>query len=256
MLLAIDAGNTHLVFALIDEDGAKRSWRLQTDQRRTADDLALWLFNLLSMVGTQPNRINKAVLSCVVPQLTEALVSAVQKVTGQTVLEVSYRTPGLGIQFDISHPETMGADRIVNCVAAHRIYSGNAVIVDFGTATTFDVITEDGSYKGGAIAPGLWASMEALHMTTALLPRVDIVDPPQAMGTTTVGQIQSGLFFGYIGLFEGLVRRMAEELGTEKLRVIATGGLVRRFAEHSNYISDVDDDLTLKGLELVSKTAG
>ena len=250
MLLAIDAGNTNVVFAVFDGETLVGSWRCATDARRTADEYAVWLKSLMQWGGFDPMRIDGAILGSVVPAATWNLTRLCRAHFGCEPLVVGAPGVSLGIAVRMDRPEEVGADRLVNAVAASQIYDGPFVVVDFGTATTFDVVDADGSYCGGVIAPGINLSMEALQRATAKLPRVDIVLPRKVIGTGTVSAMQSGIFWGYIGLIEGLVARIQSEFG-HKMTVIGTGGLAPLFAEATPVIEHIDAELTLRGLRLI-----
>ncbi|MBI1208260.1 MAG: type III pantothenate kinase [Azospirillum sp.] len=250
MLLAIDAGNTNIVFALYQGDLQLGLWRCATDRKRTADEYAVWLTHLMALRGVQPRDIDAAILASVVPGATFNLKRLCKDhfdcepmVVGDPVVE-------LGAEARVDRPAEVGADRLVNAVAAAAYYHPPLIVIDFGTATTFDVVDRDGHYCGGVIAPGINLSLEALHMAAAKLPRVDIVQPAQVIGTDTVGCMQSGVFWGYIGLIEGLVARIRAEFG-QAMTVIGTGGLAALFAKATTAIEHIDGELTLRGLLLI-----
>jgi len=248
MLLAIDSGNTNIAFAVYDETRQRGRWRIATDSRRTADEYAVWLTQLMALQGLRPADIDRSILASVVPGATPNLRELCRRYLGGPPLVVG--EPGVdlgGLPVRVDQPAEVGADRLVNAVAAYERYGGPAVVVDFGTATTFDVIGADGGYDGGIIAPGIHASMDALHAAAAKLPGVAVQAPPQVIGKATVPAIQSGVFWGYIGLIEGLLQRIAREQGQE-VTVIATGGLAPLFEAETPLIHHVDLDLTLRGL--------
>lgn len=250
MLLAIDAGNTNIVFAIFDGATLKGSWRASTDRRRTADEYAVWFTHVMGLKGLTPDLIDRCIISCVVPDLLLPLTtlsrryfSAEPMVIGETALD-------LGLKIKLDRPDEVGADRIVNAVAAKAGYAPPIIVIDFGTATTFDVIDADGDYAGGVIAPGINLSLEALCMAAARLPRVAIKKPQRVIGADTTTAMQSGIFWGYIGLIEGLVHRIRGEFG-QPMRVIATGGLAPLFSGATSVIEAVEPDLTLAGLRLI-----
>ncbi|MFZ4761400.1 MAG: type III pantothenate kinase [Alphaproteobacteria bacterium] len=252
MLLAIDAGNTNLVFALFDntlETGKKlASWRISTDIRRTSDEYAVWLTQLMRLKGFTPETVTAGMIASVVPPLDSQLLLLFREyfsVEPQVVGQMS-----LPLQVNIDHPQSVGADRLVNAVAAHHYYQGPLVVVDLGTATTFDVVDEAGNYCGGVIAPGVHLSMEALHRAAAKLPKVEVAMPPRVVGRNTIHAMQSGLYWGYAGMMEGIISRISRELALP-IKVIATGGLARLYAENISIFDAVDDDLTIKGLWLL-----
>lgn len=247
MLLAIDAGNTNIVFAVYDGEVVRGEWRASTHTDRTADELGVWLMQLMTTAGLTRADITSAIIASVVPAMVFSLKTLCRRYFNCDPLVVGDEGVELGIQVLLDRPEEVGADRLVNAVAAHKCYRGPMIVIDFGTATTFDVIDGEGNYCGGAIAPGINLSLEALHMAAAKLPRVAIGRPRQVIGKATVPAMQSGIFWGYVGLIEGLVRRMEEEFGA-KMLVLATGGLAPLFAEATPIINRLDADLTLRGL--------
>jgi type III pantothenate kinase len=254
MLLAIDVGNTNIVFAICDGETIKWRWRISTDGQRTADEYAVWLHQLMQLEGVERTLIDAAIIATVVPPTLFNLQRLCRKYFDVEALVVAIGSINLGLRIDLPNPAEVGADRLVNAVAAHAVHPGNLIIVDFGTATTFDVVAADGSYKGGVIAPGINLSMDALYMAAAKLPRI-AVEPPTApgggnlgvIGKGTVHAMQSGVFWGYVGLIEGLVARITLELGPP-VTVIATGGLATLFTRHTSAIDHVDGDLTIRGL--------
>jgi len=247
MLLAIDSGNTNIVFAVYDGERLRGEWRASTDSERTADELGVWLTQLLSIEGLNRLDITAAIIASVVPAMVFSLKTLCRRYFRCEPLVVGDEGVDLGLSVLIDRPEEVGADRLVNAVSAHARYPGPLVVIDFGTATTFDVVDRDGNYCGGAIAPGINLSLEALHMAAAKLPRVAIGRPRQVIGKATVPAMQSGVFWGYVGLIEGLVRRIEEEFG-ESMTVVATGGLAPLFAEAIPMIDVLDAELTLRGL--------
>jgi type III pantothenate kinase len=253
MLLAIDIGNTNIVLGVFDGDRLIQSWRLSTNRQRTADELGIWICQLFEHRRLDIGSIDGMVLASVVPQLTGTTVEMAGRYFGRDplVVEGGIRT-GMPVLYDT--PADVGADRIVNGVAAFERYgrpSGKAVIVvDFGTATTFDAITVAGEYLGGVICPGVHISADALFQRAARLPRVDVRRPTSVIGRSTVGSMQSGLYYGYVGLVEGLVARVKSELVTPAV-CIATGGLAELIAPETAAIEGVDRDLTLHGLRMI-----
>jgi type III pantothenate kinase len=246
LLLAIDVGNTNTVFALYRERQALGQWRISTVRERTADEYAAALTQLMALKGFGQEDVGAAAICSVVPQALLPLKSMCQeffncaaKVVGENL--------GVGIQITIDNPREVGADRLVNAVAAHGRYRGPLIVVDFGTATTFDVVDEAGRYCGGVIATGINLSLEALHRAAAQLPRVAVARPPQVIGTSTVSAMQSGVYWGYISLIEGTVARIKAEFGAP-MKVVATGGLAGLFAGATDVIEQVDRDLTMAGL--------
>lgn len=247
MLLAIDSGNTNVVFAVYDGEVQRGRWRASSDSRRTPDEYAVWLTQLMALEGLTPRDIDGAVMANVVPAATYSLKTLCTRYFGGPPLSVGEPDVELGVPVRIDRPQDVGADRLVNAVAAHERYPGALVVVDFGTATTFDIIGADGGYEGGIIAPGIHCSMDALYAAAARLPRVAIEKPPRVIGKATVPAMQSGVFWGYIGLIEGILGRIAREYGAP-LTVIATGGLAALFEAETDAIHHVDPDLTLRGL--------
>ncbi|HIJ63495.1 MAG TPA: type III pantothenate kinase [Rhodospirillaceae bacterium] len=247
MLLAIDSGNTNIVFALYDGEQVKGEWRSSTDTERTADEFGVWLCQLMAMLGIERQAVNACIIASVVPAVVFSLKQLCRRYFGCEALVVGDEEVHLGIRILVDRPEEVGADRLVNAVAAHKVYAGPLIVIDFGTATTFDVVDALGNYCGGAISPGVNLSLEALHTAAAKLPRVAIGRPKSVVGKGTVAAMRSGIYWGYVGLIEGLVRRIEEEMG-EKMTVVATGGLAPLFAESTSVINHLDPDLTLRGL--------
>jgi len=246
MLLAIDEGNTNTVFAVHDGDHWIAQWRAATDSTRTADEYAVWLSQLLSMAGLALGVLDACVISTVVPQslfnlrnLSRRYLHVEPMVIGENV--------DLGIEIRIQKPSEAGADRLVNAIGAHISYPGPLLVIDSGTATTFDVVGPDGGFEGGAIAPGINLSMQALHSAAARLPRIAIQKPQNIIGTDTVSAMQTGVFWGYISLIEGLVRRVKDEYGAP-MTVVGTGGVASLFENATAVIDKWDHDLTIKGL--------
>lgn len=247
MLLAIDSGNTNIVFALYEENRKCGVWRRANDYHRTADEYGVWLLQLMELGKLHPEDVDEAIIATVVPDTLYGLKTLCRSYFGVDPLVVGESGVEIGIKALVDTPESVGADRLVNAVAAHEAYGGPLIIVDFGTATTFDVIDEAGNYTGGVIAPGINLSIEALHQAAAMLPRVSVERPPTVIGKRTTPAMQSGIYWGYVGLIEGLVKRIRDEYGAE-LPVIATGGLAPLFDKGTDAIGHVDGDLTLRGL--------
>lgn len=248
MLLAIDSGNTNIVFAVYGEDSkVLGEWRSSTDANRTADEFGIWLEQLMTMAGLKRADIKDAIIATVVPATLFSLKTLCRKYFDCEPLVVGDPGVDIGIAVHVPHPEEVGADRLVNALAAHEKYGGPLIIVDFGTATTFDVIDASGAYEGGVIAPGVNLSSEALHQAAAQLPRVAVERPESVIGKATVPAMQSGIFWGYVSMIEGIVRRICDELDLD-MDVIATGGLAPLFTSATDVIRLADDDLTLRGL--------
>jgi type III pantothenate kinase len=247
MLLAIDVGNTNTVFAVFDGDALKGQWRSATETRRTADEHAVWLDHLLQRGGLSLESIDAAIISSVVPQSLFSLRLFCERYCRCVPLVIGEPGVKLGIKINIDRPDEVGADRLVNAVAAHMRHKGALIIIDFGTATTFDAVSARGDYEGGVIAPGINLSLEALHRAAAQLPRIAVAPPPRVIGKSTVPAMQSGVYWGYVGLIEGIVNRMKQELGAPS-STIATGGLAPLFADATETIERVDPDLTILGL--------
>jgi type III pantothenate kinase len=253
MLLAIDVGNTNIVLGVFDAARLVHSWRLQTLRERTADELGLLVDGLFAHSRIERVNVRGVILGSVVPPLTGTMATMTERYFGVPALIVE---PGVNVGMPIlyENPAEVGADRIVNAVAAFENYGKAAhrplIVVDFGTATTFDAISAKGEYLGGAICPGVQISADALFQRAARLPRIDVRKPARIVGRTTVGAMESGLFYGYVGMVEGLVRRMSVELGGNAL-CIATGGLAEVIAPETPLIEHVDADLTLHGLRMV-----
>jgi type III pantothenate kinase len=245
--LVIDAGNTNIAFAVYTGDERQGRWRIATDARRTADEYAVWLTQLMQLDGLDRRAVDAAIIASVVPGVTANLRRLCARYVVADPMVAGEGGIGYDIPVRLDHPEEIGADRLVNAVAAHETYGGPCIVVDFGTATTFDIVAADGGYEGGVIAPGIHASMDALYASAAKLPGVAIKRPARVIGTSTVPAIQSGVFWGYIGLIEGLIRRITAEHGGRPT-VIATGGLAAMFDAETDAIDHVDDDLTLRGL--------
>ncbi|MEK7797965.1 MAG: type III pantothenate kinase [Nitrospirota bacterium] len=249
MLLAIDIGNTNIVWGVFDGDRLVADWRIGTDHSKTTDEYAILLLDLLRVEGISPDRVDGVILSSVVPPLTPLFEELAETYFHRLPLNVSAEME-TGLTIKYTNPREVGSDRIVNAAAAYRRYGGPLIIVDFGTATTFCAVTADGEYLGGAIAPGLRISAEALYARTAKLPKIELVRPKSAIGQDTVASMQAGLVFGYAGLVDELVRRIQQELGRDCF-VLATGGLAGLVAPESRSIREIRPHLTLEGLALL-----
>ncbi len=249
MLLAIDVGNTNTVVGVYYKNAFQYHWRLETKKERTADEWGIFLRELLSFENIQFDKITGVVISNVVPPLQRALTEMSEKYIKRTPVSVG---PDIKIDMpiDLDNPAEIGADRIVNAVAAYHRYKTDLIIVDFGTATTFDYVTSDGEYRGGLIIPGMGISLEALFQKASKLPRVEIIKPKRVIGKSTIESMQSGIYHGYIGMIDSVVRKMEKEIG-RKAKVIATGGLSVLIAEGSETIEETDEFLTLDGLRLI-----
>jgi type III pantothenate kinase len=247
MLLAIDAGNTNIVFAVYDGKEIRCEWRAVTKTTRTADEYAVLLAPLFALNGLSFADFDAAIIATVVPAALFDLRQLCRRYLNCEALVVGDPAVDLGISVRIDRPEAVGADRLVNAVAAHERYKGALIVVDFGTATTFDIVGENGDYEGGVIAPGVNLSAEALHKAAAMLPRVAVARTLTIIGKDTVPAMQSGLYWGYIALVEGLVARIKEEYG-KPMTVIATGGLAKVFYRQTPAIDHHDPDLTIRGL--------
>src|ERR1700676_4221168 len=250
MLLVINANNTNTVFAIWDGANLKGSWRTATEGKRTADEYVVWLDHLLALEGLVRGNVDGAVIASVVPEVNFNLITLCRKYCKTDPLVVGDKAVALGTKALVDRPEEVGADRLVNTVAAHDRYKGPLIVVDFGTATTLDVVDRDGNYCGGVIAPGINLSLAALHLAAAKLPSIPIRRTERVIGKDTVSCMQSGIYWGYVGLVEGLVGRIKTEFGAA-MRTIATGGLAPLFDGATEAIDQVDPDLTLWGLRLI-----
>ncbi len=253
MLLVIDSGNTNIVFAIYDGEARQGLWRAATGQARTADDHAVWLSSLMRMRGLEPSLVTDAIICSVVPHALFDLKQLCRGFFGCEPVIVSQKLD-LGIDILIDNPGSAGADRLANAVGANKVYGGPAIVLDFGTGTTFDVVDRSGNYCGGVIAPGINLSLKALHDAAAHLPRIEVGRPNKVIGGGTVEAMQSGVYWGYLGLIEGLVSRISAEFGSS-MKVIATGGLAPVFAGATDVITQVDPDITLTGIIEIWKRA-
>ncbi len=247
-LLALDVGNTNTVVGLFQGEKVKTDWRLTTHAERTAAEVGMWLLQLLEWDGVRPADLEGVAVSSVVPPLDPRLREGVARYLGHQPFFVE---PGIRSDMPllVDTPQDLGADRLCDAVAGYQLYGGPCIVLDFGTALTWEVVSAKGEYLGGAIAPGPGVTADALSSKTAKLPQVAMAPPERVIGKGTVDSIQSGLFYGYLGAVEGVTRRILDELGDAP--VIATGGLAAVFGEHSELINHVDPDLTLKGLRIL-----
>ena len=253
MLLAIEQGNTNTLFAIHDGETWLAQWRVATETTRTADEYAAWLYQLMQMHDLNFKTIDDCIISSVVPQSLFNLRKLAQRYFNKQPYVVGENTV-LGIDIRIDKPRELGADRVVNAIGGHISYPGALIIIDSGTATTFDVVAPDGGYEGGAIAPGINLSMQALHQAAAKLPRIAIEKPPRKIAKDTVTAMQAGIFWGYVGLIEYLIESIRGEYGHE-MSVIATGGVASLFEGATAKIDHFDHDLTLRGLlEIYKRT--
>ncbi|MGQ0590048.1 MAG: type III pantothenate kinase [Sphingosinicella sp.] len=252
MLLAADAGNTNVVFALVEEGAIRARWRIATDPRRTADEYAVWLHQLLELEGFSRGDVTAVIVGTVVPRALHNLKVLASKYFGVEALIAGEPPAGWGIELDVADPATVGADRALNAIAAHALYEGDLIVVDFGTATTFDAVDYSGAYKGGIIAPGINLSLDALVAAAAKLPRVAIEAPDDVsvIGRTTEAQMHIGIYWGYIAMMEGLIARMKAEIG-RPVKVIATGGLATLFDKRTDLFDAIEGDLTIQGLAML-----
>ena len=250
MLLAIDIGNTNVVLGIYRDEELLHSFRLNSDTKRTVDEFGLQVISLLDHQGIGRESIEQIAMSCVVPALSRVFVKLARKYFQKEALVVG---PGVktGIAVNMDDPRSVGSDRVVNALAARQRFGAPCIVVDFGTATTFDVVGRSGAYEGGVIAPGLLISAEALFERAALLTRIEIVPPKATVGKNTKDAMLSGIFFGYVALVDGLIARLKEEIGGEAF-VVATGGLAQSVAEESRCIQEVVPELTLEGLKLIA----
>ncbi|MHA6317393.1 type III pantothenate kinase [Altererythrobacter sp. CAU 1778] len=253
MLLAIDVGNTNVVFALFEGEDIRARWRIATDPRRTGDEYAVWLLQLLSIQGVSRDQITQIIFGSVVPRADHNFTVLCQKYFGIEPLVAGQGSAAWGFEIDVEQPSSLGADRALNCIAAHKIYGGDLIVVDFGTATKFEAVDFNGAYKGGIIAPGINLSLDALVGKTAKLPRIAIraPDTDSVIGRNTEDQMLIGVFWGYVAMMEGLIERMRVEIG-RPVKVVATGGLAILFDEATDIFDAVDADLTIQGLAILA----
>ncbi|MBT8426971.1 MAG: type III pantothenate kinase [Erythrobacter sp.] len=256
MLLAADVGNTNVVFALFEGREIRARWRIATDARRTGDEYAVWLLQLLEIEGYTRRNIDQIIIGSVVPRSIHNLSVLSRKYFGVEPMIAGAGEADWGIEVDVDEPRSLGADRALNAIAAHAKYEGDLIVIDFGTATTIDAVDFNGAYKGGIIAPGINLSLDALVGNTAKLPRIAIEKPSSdsVIGRNTEDQMLIGVFWGYVALIEGLVGRMKTQIG-RPAKVVATGGLALLFDEITDLFDEVDSDLTLDGLAMLAERA-
>jgi type III pantothenate kinase len=253
MLLAIDAGNTNVVFALVEGGTIKARWRIATDPRRTADEYAVWLHQLLELEGLSKDSLDAVIIGTVVPRALHNLEVLATKYFHVEPLVAGQGKAAWPIDLDVDEPQNVGADRALNAIAAHSKYGGELIVIDFGTATTFDLVGSSGAYRGGIIAPGINLSLDALVNAAAKLPRIAIEAPKDGLsviGRTTQDQMLIGIYWGYVAMLEGLTERMKRELASP-VKVIATGGLADLFDKHTDVFDAIEPDLTIQGLSLL-----
>jgi type III pantothenate kinase len=250
MIFVMDVGNTNIVLGVFEGEKLLSYWRMGTDKNKTSDEFGMFILNLFHYKNIDIDKIEAVVISSVVPPIMYTIEHAIRK---YFKLEPMIVGPGIktGINIKTENPREVGADRIVNAVAAYENYKCPLIIVDFGTATTFCAVSSKGEYLGGAICPGITISAEALYQKAAKLPRIDLAKPDNIIGKNTVHSMQSGLVYGYIGQVDYIVKRMKKEMGEEKIKVIATGGLARLIASESMEIDEVESLLSLKGLRII-----
>ena len=252
MLLAIDAGNTNLVFALVKNGEIRARWRIATDPRRTADQYAVWLHQLLELEGYDKADVDAVIIGTVVPRALHNLEVLATKYFHVEPLIAGQGAAAWPIALDVDEPQSVGADRALNAIAAHAKHEGDLIVIDFGTATTFDVVDSSGAYKGGIIAPGINLSLDALVSAAAKLPRIAIEAPEDTsvIGRTTGNQMLIGIYWGYVAMIEGLTERLKREIGRPVI-VVATGGLATLFDKHTKAFDAIEPDLTIQGLSLL-----
>jgi type III pantothenate kinase len=257
MLLAVDAGNTNLVFALVENRTVKARWRIATDARRTADQYAVWLHQLLELEGYSRDAVDAVIIATVVPRALHNLEVLATKYFHVEPLIAGQGRAAWPLVLDVDEPQNVGADRALNAMAAHAKHAGDLIVIDFGTATTFDVIDASGAYKGGIIAPGINLSLDALVNAAAKLPRIAIEAPADnlsVIGRTTESQMTIGIYWGYVAMIEGLTERIKRELD-RRVTVVATGGLATLFDKHTEVFDAIEPDLTIQGLSLLHEMA-
>ena len=252
MILAVDVGNTNLVFALVGNGEIKARWRIATDPRRTADQYSVWLHQLLELEGLSRADVSGVIIGTVVPRALHNLVVLSEKYFHLTPLVAGQGAASWPLHLDVDEPQNVGADRALNAIAAHAKHAGDLLIIDFGTATTFDIVSATGAYSGGIIAPGINLSLDALVSAAAKLPRIAIEAPANVsvIGRTTESQMLIGIYWGYIAMIEGLVERIRRELD-RPMTVVATGGLATLFDKHTQAFDVIEPDLTIQGLSLL-----
>jgi type III pantothenate kinase len=252
MLLAIEAGNTNIKFALIEGQEIRTRWRIATNARKTADEYAVWLIQLMEIEGYNRADVTAVIVSTVVPAALHNLSNLALKYFGVEALIAGRAPVEWGIALKVDEPQAVGADRAINGIAAQSLETGDKIVISFGTATTFDHVGSDGAYRGGIIAPGINLSLDALVAATAKLPRIAIEAPQNdsVIGRTTESQMLIGIYWGYVAMIEGLLTRMKAEIGAP-VKVIATGGLAALFQQHRHLFDRVEPDLTLRGLAIL-----
>jgi type III pantothenate kinase len=256
MILAVDVGNTNLVFALVHDGEIRARWRIATDPRRTADQYSVWLHQLLQLEGFARDEIEGVIIGTVVPRALHNLEVLSEKYFKKTAIIAGQGAAAWPLQLDVDEPQNVGADRALNAIAAHAKYDGDLLVIDFGTATTFDVVSATGAYSGGIIAPGINLSLDALVSAAAKLPRIAIEAPDtnSVIGRTTPSQMLIGIYWGYVAMLEGLTERIKKEIG-RPVTVIATGGLATLFDKHTQVFDAIEPDLTIRGLSLLYDNA-
>lgn len=247
MLLAIDVGNTNSKFVVFDDGKIVAAWRLRTESKRTADEYAAWLTQLMHLSGFDPKSIKGAIMASVVPAVNTHLRRLCETYFHAKLLIVGEADCELGIKVLIDRPAEAGADRLVGVIAAHKKYGGPLITIDFGSATTFDLADKDGNFIGGVFAPGVELTIEAFYLMTARLPRIRVEKPAKVIGKSTVANMQSGIFWGYVGLIESLIKRIRAEYG-EPMKIIATGGLANVFKDEIGLFDFIEPDLMSLGL--------
>ena len=252
MILAIDVGNTNLVFALVEDGEIKARWRIATDPRRTADQYSVWLHQLLELEGFSRDQVDGVIIGSVVPRAVHNLEVLASKYFKVEPLIAGQGSAAWPLKLDVDEPQNVGADRALNAIAAHSKHKGDLIVIDFGTATTFDVVDAKGSYRGGIIAPGINLSLDALVNAAAKLPRIAIEAPAKSsvVGRTTQDQMLIGIYWGYVAMMEGLVERMKREI-RKPVTVVATGGLADLFDKHTDIFDAIEPDLTIQGLGIL-----
>ncbi len=251
MHLVIDVGNTNTVFGVYDNDVLRATWRMTTQRNSTSDEIGMFFLNMLRLEGIEAETLEGTIISSVVPPVMYSMEHSIRKYLGHTPIVVT-SSMDFDIKITYPHPKEIGADRLVNAHAAYKLYGGPLVIIDFGTATTYCAVTGNGEYIGGAIAPGIKISLDALYQNTAKLPRVEITKPERVIGDSTVHAMQAGMFFSYVGGVDYMVEGFKKELGGQA-KVIATGGLARMISESSQTIDTINSKLTLEGLNMLYK---
>ncbi|MBC2777596.1 type III pantothenate kinase [Parasphingopyxis marina] len=253
MLLAVDAGNTNVVFALVEGDEIRSRWRIATDPRRTGDEYAVWLHNLMALEGLTPADVDAVIIGTVVPRTIHNLEVLASKYFGVEAMIAGQPPVEWPMRLDVDEPKSLGADRALDMIAAHALYPEDLIVIDFGTATTFDVVDYEGAYKGGIIAPGINLSLDALVNAAAMLPRIAIEAPEgdkSVVGTTTESQMHIGVYWGYVAMVEGLVARLRAEIG-RPAKVVSTGGLAALFDKNTDVFDAIEPDLTIQGLAML-----